>query len=126
MDRDKTGSKHAGTSVPNRCDCPGIHDNKTHGRVEIQGGLGSWQWFPALFTRDVTNCRYDGSSHYYLFHPVIIRNLVQECNVPGRYERSTEMVSIDTVNQADIRWKSRPDVTRRSNRNLSCPGTTGT
>jgi hypothetical protein len=126
MDSDKTGSKHAGAFVPNRCDCPGIHDNKMHGRVEIQGGLGSWQWFPALFTRDIANCSHDGSSHHYLFHPVIIGNLVQKDYMSRGYERSTEMVSIDTVNQADVCRKSRSDVTRRSDRNFSCLDTTGT
>jgi hypothetical protein len=36
------------------------------------------------------------------------------------------MGSIDTVNQADIRRKSRPDVTGRSDRYLSRGGTAGT
>jgi hypothetical protein len=46
--------------------------------------------------------------------------------MPRGYERSAEMSIIDMVDQGDVRGKSRPDVTRRSDWNCSCPGTTGT
>jgi hypothetical protein len=126
MDCDETGSKHTGTFIQDRWDSTWINNNKPQGRAEIQGGLGSWQWLPALFTRDIANCSHDSAPHDYLFHPVIIGNLVQKDYVSRGYERSTEMVSIDTVNQADVCRKSRSDVTRRSDRNFSCLGTTGT
>ena len=128
MDGDETGSKHTGAFVPYRCDGPGIDDNETQGGIEIKGCLGSWQRFPALLIRDIPNRPHNSPAHDDLFHPVIIGNLVQDCNMAGRDERGSEMGSEDAVDKGYVRRKSRPYITRGSDRDLSCHGTacTGT
>jgi hypothetical protein len=123
MDGDKPGCEHAGTFVPYRCDRPWIDNDKTERRMEIPGCTRSWQRLPALLPRDVANRTHNSPAHDDLFHPVLIGNLVEECNMAVRDERGSKMAGKDAVDQGDIRGKRRPDVPRGSHRDFAGRGT---
>jgi hypothetical protein len=48
-----------------------------------------------------------------LFHPVMVRHFVQECEVTIRDQGCAEMIFIDPVDKRDVCGKCRPGITRR-------------
>jgi hypothetical protein len=126
VDGDKPGCEQTGPLVPYRCDRPWIDDDKTERWMEIQGCAWSWQRFPALLPRDIANRTHHSPAHDDLFHPVLVRNLVDECNMAVRDERGSEMAGKDAVDQGDIRGKRGPNISWGSHWDFPGRGTAST
>ncbi len=113
VDRDDAGRKYACPLVADGRDCAIVDHDPAPGWPHVCRRRPPRQGFPAPLSRQVSDGTHDGAAKDDLVHPVHRRNLVQERDMPFRYQRRPEVIAEYPVDPLDVVGEGGARVPRR-------------